>query len=135
MSPTKLTLTSDAVHLDAALACKVIPAFNHDYARYITEHCTDADPGRLITLCESTSDWTHWETHPLGDELVLVTKGRAEFIQDVGGTYHRVIVGPNEAVINRAGVPHTANVIEPFTALYITPGPGTTHTPRSEKPV
>ncbi len=135
MTAAKLDLTHDAVHLGAALACTAIPAFNHDYDRYIAAHCTDADPGRLITIYESTADWSSWETHPLGEELVIVTQGRAEFIQDLGGTYHRIVVGPNEAVINPAGVPHTANVLEPFTAVYITPGPGTTHTPRSEKPV
>jgi hypothetical protein len=42
-------------------------------------------------------------------------------------------VGPHEAVINPAGVPHTANVIEAFLALYITPGPGTEHIPRDDR--
>jgi hypothetical protein len=57
-------------------------------------------------------------------------QGKAEFIHDFGGTHRRSIVGPSEAVVNPAGVPHTANVIEPFTAVYLTPCPDTKHLPR-----
>jgi mannose-6-phosphate isomerase-like protein (cupin superfamily) len=78
----------------------------------------------------STENWGSWETHPSGEELVLVLSGRAEFIQLIDGVERRVVVGPHEAIINPAGVAHTANVIEPFAALYITPAPGTSHRPR-----
>lgn len=125
----------DAVHLDSGTGAVPIPGFKDDYDAYIAAHCATA-PGRLVSLATSEKAWPVWETHPAGDEVVIVTKGRAEFIQELGdGTRRRVVVGPNEAIINPAGVPHTANVIEPFTALYLTPCPGTTHRPRGASDV
>ncbi|MBE2248361.1 MAG: cupin domain-containing protein [Myxococcus sp.] len=131
MSEKPLNLERDAIHLGAPSTAVPVPGFEHDYEKYVAAHCSPDDPGRLVTLATSTKDWPVWETHPAGAEVVIVLSGRAEFIQDVGGARRHVIVGPNEAVINPPGVPHTANVIEPFTALYITPGPGTTHLPRT----
>jgi mannose-6-phosphate isomerase-like protein (cupin superfamily) len=107
-----------------------VPDFGGDYDRYIAKYCTDGDVGRLAQLYKSEADWGMWETHPAGDEVVIVMSGRAEFIQRIDGVERRVVVGPGEAIINPPGVAHTANVVEPFLALYITPGPGTFHEPR-----
>lgn len=126
-----LRLERDAVHLDSHVGAVPLPGFENGYDAYIAAHCAPGAPGRLVSLAVSDKHWPVWETHPEGDEVVIVTKGRAEFIQELpGGKRIRVVVGPNEAIINPAGVPHTANVIEPFTALYVTPAPGTTHRPR-----
>jgi mannose-6-phosphate isomerase-like protein (cupin superfamily) len=130
MSGLPLHLERDAIHLPATRGAVALPAFGGEYERYIAAHCTAADPGRLVAIAESKESWPVWEVHPAGEEIVIVVSGRAEFLQDVGGTIERVIVGPNEAIINPAGVPHTANVIEPFTAVYITPCPETHHLPR-----
>jgi len=62
--------------------------------------------------------------------LVIVLSGKAELLQEIEGEARRVILGPKEAIINPQGVWHTANVIEPFLALFVTPGPGTNHRPR-----
>jgi mannose-6-phosphate isomerase-like protein (cupin superfamily) len=127
-----LRLERDAVHLDSHVGVVPLPGFDHDYDSYIAAHCTHAAPGRLVSLGTSTEHWPSWETHPAGDELVIVISGRAEFIQELAdGKRVRSVVGPKEAIINPAGVPHTANVLEAFTAIYVTPCPGTTHRPRS----
>lgn len=125
-----LNLTRDAIHLGGAESALPVPAFNHGYEAYAKAFCTLEHPGRLVAIYTTSEDWAVWEMHPAGDEVVIVTAGRAEFLQDIDGTIVRTVVGPNEAVINPAGVAHTANVIEPFTAVYITPGPGTEHRPR-----
>lgn len=126
-----LQLLNDAVHLGAP--SKVLPLFDfgHDYDKYVAEFCTESDPGRLICLYETTSDWTSWEAHPAGEELVVVVRGKAEFIQEIDSKEQRVVLGPGEAIINPPGVWHTANVIEPFLALFVTPCPGTTHRTRA----
>lgn len=127
-----LQLTLDAVHLDPHVGAVPLAGFDNGYDAYIAAHCRPGQPGRLISLATSTEHWAVWETHPAGDEVVIVTSGRAEFIQELpNGTRVRVRVGPNEAIINPAGVPHTANVIEPFTAICVTPCPDTTHRPRT----
>ncbi|HEY8946312.1 MAG TPA: hypothetical protein VIM73_18805 [Polyangiaceae bacterium] len=122
-------LQGDALHL-AANAVKTVPGFDHDYERYLRTHCTRDDAGRLVSIHETQSDWDSWEIHPAGDEVVLLLRGRARFIQELDGAHRVVVVGPNEAIVNPAGTPHTADVLEPFAALYITPCPGTRHRPR-----
>ncbi len=131
MTTPPLLLTRDAVHLDEDQRAISILSFGHDYEGYVAKYCGPDRPGRLVTVSESREDWPVWECHPLGDELVVLLSGKAEFIQRIDGQEHRVIVGVHEAIVNPAGVSHTANVIEPFLALYITPGPGTTHEPRA----
>lgn len=124
-------LTDTALHLSGAQRVVPLPGFAHDYDAYVAQHCTPADPGRILVQYTTTEAWPTWEVHPAGDEVVIVLSGRARFIQDLDGVHHTVEVGPGEVLINPAGVPHTADVIEPFTALYITPGPGTEHRERS----
>lgn len=133
MEKRPLHLERDAIHLSHRGGVVPIPDFGHEYERYVAAHCTADDPGRLVVIAESKEDWPSWEIHPSGDEVVIVLRGRAEFVQEIEGTERRVIVGPNEAIVNPAGVPHTANVIEPFAALYITPAPDTFHRPRSPR--
>jgi mannose-6-phosphate isomerase-like protein (cupin superfamily) len=129
MKPFNL-LEGDALHL-AMNEVKAVPGFDHDYERYLKTHCTRDDAGRLVSIHETQSNWDAWELHPAGDEVVIVLHGRARFIQDLGGEQRVVVVGPNEAIVNPAGTPHTADVLEPFVALYITPCPGTQHRPRT----
>lgn len=129
-----LHLLNDAAHLAAPSRVVPVPGFAHDYERYLAAHCTPADAGRLVAVYESKTDWPSWECHPAGDELVVVLSGRARFFQQLpGGDERSVELGPFEALVNPAGVPHTADVLEPFTALYVTPCPGTTHTGRSAR--
>lgn len=125
-----LQLLKDAVHLDADSKARPVLDFGHDYGKYLAEFCSQEDPGRLVCLYETKTDWESWESHPAGDELVVVLSGRAEFLQEVAGEERRVILGAYEAIINPPGVWHTANVIEPFLALFVTPGPGTRHRAR-----
>lgn len=126
-----LNLLQDAVHLfgNQSKASPILD-FGQDYDRYLNEYCSDEDPGRLVCLYETKADWSNWEAHPAGDELVVVLSGRAEFLQEVDGEVRKVTLGPHQALINPPGIWHTANVIEPFLALFVTPGPGTLHRPR-----
>lgn len=126
-----LNLLKDAAHLSSPSKVSPVFDFGHDYQKYLVDFCSDQDPGRLVCLYESTSDWENWEAHRAGDELVVVVRGRGELIQEIDGKQQRVILGPGEAIINPPGVWHTANVVEPFLALFVTPGPGTTHRPRA----
>ena len=78
----------------------------------------------------SPADWPVWECHPQGDEPVLVLSGRAVFIQALDAGDQHIEDGAGEALVNPAGVWHTADVHEPLTALYLTPCPGTEHRAR-----
>lgn len=135
--PAPLTLADghDAAHLPSSRgdvpAIIAVRAFAHNYDGYVETFCTPADAGRLVSFGTSHESWRVWEIHPGGDELVIVTRGQAEFVQRLDGREVKVMVGAGQAIINPAGVPHTANVVEPFDAVYITAAPGTYHEPRA----
>ena len=76
------------------------------------------------------ADWTSWERHPAGSEVVVLLAGRATLVQDDDGTEHRIELRAGDAVMNPRGVWHTLDVHAPCRSLYITPGRGTEHRPR-----
>lgn len=128
--PSPIDLKRTAIHLAPNGSLRPVEGFDLDYDGYMEQFCSPGSPGALAHVVHSDRDWPAWEVHPEGDELVFLLSGRASFYQDVGGRVERIDVGPGEGLVNPAGVPHTADVIEPFTALYLTPCPGTHHIPR-----
>ena len=74
--------------------------------------------------------WTTWERHPAGDEVLVTLTGHQTLIQDIDGAHHRIELRAGQAAINPRGVWHTADVHEPSSVLFITPGRGTEHRPR-----
>jgi mannose-6-phosphate isomerase-like protein (cupin superfamily) len=97
---------------------------------YGERFAADGPEGRLVMTFEQAASWDSWERHPAGDEVVVLLSGRADLVQEVDGEHRRVPMLPGEAVVNPAGVWHTADVHEPGTILTITPGQGTEHRPR-----
>ncbi len=120
------------IHQDADPAV-VLETFKFDQAsfeQYIQRYCSDESPGRIVMIESSPADWTSWERHTEGEEIVVVLSGAGEFIQDIDGVHQRVPLLAGTAIINPPGIWHTADITAPLTALYITPCPGTEHKPR-----
>jgi quercetin dioxygenase-like cupin family protein len=131
--PEKFELSSTFVHLGLGSIARELPdfAWTEEYLEgYERATAGDGPEGRLVTMSPQATTWTSWERHPAGDELVVQVDGRSILIQDLDDGEHRLELGPGEAVINPKGVWHTADVVEPGTALFITPGVGTEHRPR-----
>jgi mannose-6-phosphate isomerase-like protein (cupin superfamily) len=97
---------------------------------YEAQTGADGDDGRLVVVSAQERSWDSWERHPAGDEVVVQLAGRVVVIQDTSDGEHRLELGPREGLINPRGVWHTADVLEPGDALFITPGRGTEHRPR-----
>jgi mannose-6-phosphate isomerase-like protein (cupin superfamily) len=91
---------------------------------------SDLQRGRLLTSFRHEADWTSWERHPTGDELVYLVDGSATIHLDDGTdvTSHRL--APRQAVLVPAGTWHTADVHEPGHVLVLTWGEGTENRPR-----
>lgn len=122
------------VHLGLGGVTRPLPDFSwapEFLDRYARETASDGPDGRLVSLLPHTNDWTGWERHPAGEELVVVLSGRVRLVYDEGSGGEVAELGPSEAVINPKGAWHTADVLEAGLALYITPGLGTEHRPRS----
>lgn len=101
------------------------------YENYSKRHESDGAEGRLVALHSFAADWTSWEMHPAGDEVVVCVSGGITLIQEEADGAHRSItLGPGEYAINPAGTWHTADVADPAVALFITAGLGTEHRPR-----
>jgi quercetin dioxygenase-like cupin family protein len=137
MSTGPFDLNQTPIHLDSRIdpehPAVPLPGFGFDppaFEAYVARYCRAGEPGRLLMVETTPADWTTWERHPAGDEIVIVLEGKAVFIQEIDGEARRMPVGPGSTVINPAGVWHTADVEQPMKAVYITPCPGTHHRPR-----
>ncbi len=97
------------------------------FGAYVEAHTSDAEPGRLVMVEETPTDWPGWECHTLGDELVIVLAGRGTFLQEIDGEVERIPVEAGSTILNPAGVWHTADVEESLRAIYLTPCRGTEH--------
>ena len=101
-----------------------------EIGEYGARFAGDGASGRMVTMLPQPESWTSWERHPAGEELVLLLSGRVDLIQEVDGQEHRIELHAGDGVLNPPNVWHTADVIEPGDALFITPGEGTEHKPR-----
>jgi uncharacterized cupin superfamily protein len=126
-------LSDTPIHLGLGATAVPLEGFAWDpayLAAYGERFASDGDEGRLVTLGAMTDDWDSWERHPAGEEVVVCLSGRVRLIQEIGGEEVAVEAGPGDAIVNPPGVWHTADVLEPAQALFITPGRGTAHRPR-----
>jgi mannose-6-phosphate isomerase-like protein (cupin superfamily) len=116
------------VHLGGGATATPLPDFtwSPDYlAGYQERFAKDGAEGRLVCVLPQDKTWDSWERHPDGEEVVVLLSGRVDLVQELDGDEHVVELHPGQAVINPAGVWHTARVHEPGVGLFITPGRGT----------
>jgi mannose-6-phosphate isomerase-like protein (cupin superfamily) len=85
---------------------------------------------RLVGIFAYDGDWTSWEVHPDGDEIVVLLSGAVDLVLDLPSGQRTVELRDRGAAIVPGGVWHTADVLAPSEALHITRGAGTTHRPR-----
>jgi mannose-6-phosphate isomerase-like protein (cupin superfamily) len=90
---------------------------------------TDLGDGRLVCAFHFSEDWTSWEVHPAGDEIVILLSGAIDLVLDEPGGERVVPLRDRGACIVPRGVWHTARVHAPSEALHITRGAGTEHRP------
>jgi mannose-6-phosphate isomerase-like protein (cupin superfamily) len=136
MTTTTGTHDLRAVPIHLGLGARAVPVTGwawsaEQLAAYEERFASDGPEGRLVMIFDQAASWDTWEQHPAGEEVVVLLSGRADLIQEVDGRHERVPMSPGEAVVNPAGVWHTADVHEPGAILTITSGFGTTHRPRS----
>jgi mannose-6-phosphate isomerase-like protein (cupin superfamily) len=83
--------------------------------------------GWLVSEFECAADWTIWEMHPHGDELVYLLSGRVTMILEMGTTPESIELADPQAFVIPKGVWHTAKVKTPSRMLFVTRGIGTLH--------
>jgi mannose-6-phosphate isomerase-like protein (cupin superfamily) len=128
MTDTAFDLSRTFVHLGVAPTATPLPDFSwapDALAAYQRRFEADGGHGRLVCVLAQDATWDSWERHPAGEEVVVLLSGRIDVVQEIDGREHVVELRPGEALINPAGVWHTARIHEPGQALFITPGAGT----------
>jgi quercetin dioxygenase-like cupin family protein len=121
LSSTYLRLRSDAsvepLPVDTTfwqrLATGQLGTFHHEYL--VTSHAFD-------------TDWSMWEMHPKGDEIVCLLSGSVTFILEREGGHQAIDLDESGAyVIVPKGTWHTARARAASRMLFITAGEGTQH--------
>lgn len=132
-----ISLETHPIHLGTGASALSQPAFPRDeramdwYMAYGARHAADGTDGRLVSLFHFTESWSGWEMHPAGDEVVVCLSGQITLIQQHGdGAERTIALTAGQYAINPPGTWHTADVFEPVSALFITPGEGTQNRPR-----
>ena len=88
-----------------------------------------SEKGRLLSTLSMGADWTNWEMHPAGDEILFMLEGKATFILELPHGLREIALGSGRLLVVPKGVWHTAKVSEPSHLLTITVGSGTQHRP------
>ena len=94
---------------------------------------SDLDGGRLVSAYRFDADWTSWERHPAGDELVFQLSGALDFVVEDGGRERTVPLRGRAALVVPRGLWHTVRVLEPGEAIFVTRGAGTQHRPLTRR--
>lgn len=125
-------LSQTFIHLGPGVRATPFPdfAWSPEYlAGYADATAGDGDEGRLVCIVEQAATWDTWERHPAGEEVVVLLSGRVDLVQEVDGVETVIALHPGQATVNPPNVWHTARVLAPGRALFITPGRGTEHRP------
>ncbi|MDW3216225.1 MAG: cupin domain-containing protein [Ilumatobacteraceae bacterium] len=120
-----IDLTDTYLHLERGPGLNVLEIDEHFWPTI--DERTDLEDGRLVMATPVTADWSNWEMHPDGDEVILVTDGAVRIHTEAGDP---VVVRAPELVVMPAGTWHTMDVVEPARVITITWGAGTRHRDR-----
>lgn len=86
----------------------------------------------MVSLLTFETDWTMWEMHPRGDEIVCLLSGAVAFVLErEDGTETIDLETSGDFLVVPQGTWHTATVSEPARMLFITAGEDTQHRPIS----
>jgi mannose-6-phosphate isomerase-like protein (cupin superfamily) len=89
------------------------------------------DQGWLMSEFVCSEDWSNWEMHPQGDELVYLLSGDVELHLELPDGLKTERITSRGATLVPRGVWHTAKVFAPSRMFFITRGEGTQHRAKS----
>ncbi len=129
----KIDITTVPIHL--GLGGTAVPVQDFEWsderlAAYERATRADGPDGRMAMMFHMVGSWTTWERHPLGAEVVIACTGTHRFVQQLPDGEVAEEISAGQALINPAGVWHTADSGDGGWVMTITPGLGTEHRPR-----
>ncbi len=105
-----------------------VEAFDENLYQRIEKNYDDFRGHELVSCHEFNEDWTSWEMHPNGDEIVMLLSGRATLVLETDAGEKTVFVeeAGSYAIVPR-GVWHIVRTTIKTKMLFVTPGEGTRH--------
>ena len=86
--------------------------------------------GTMISAGVGDADWTTWEMHPSGAEVLVILEGEPRvWLDHPDGRLEAIGASPGATVIVPKGAWHRVECDHHHKILYVTYGPGTTHRP------
>lgn len=130
MSHAALNLVQTFVRTRGDGRAELLPVDDTFWQRLSSGALGDFHREQLISAYDMDADWTSWEMHPKGDELVCLLSGAARFIiESTDGTREISLTDAGAFLLVPAGCWHTAKISTPSRLLFVTPGEGTMHRP------
>lgn len=84
----------------------------------------------LVSSFSFDADWSSWEMHPAGDEVVCLLSGEVDMVLARDGNEEVArLRQPGEYVVVPKGIWHTARTRVATAMLFVTPGQHTQHKP------
>jgi len=122
---TSRHFSESAVVFKPDMACDVVPLTPKLY-QHLDERYDQFHRHALIALHNFTADWSTWEIHPHGDEMVFLVSGEIEFLLNTADGVETVLLNSSGSyVIVPKNTWHTARVKHAASCLFMTPGEGT----------
>jgi mannose-6-phosphate isomerase-like protein (cupin superfamily) len=137
MADSTIDLLKNYLLLEPEGAAVLLPGGGEFWSQLMSGEATDpgilrlmgSAHGRLLSALLMHADWTNWEMHPAGDEILFMLEGKATFLLEFPDGLREVPLTAGRVLVIPKGVWHTAKVSEPTRLLAITVGQGTQHRP------
>jgi mannose-6-phosphate isomerase-like protein (cupin superfamily) len=127
-TPGSLNLTSTYLRLRGDASIEPLAADDTFWERLAAGRLGTFHNEYLVTCHVMDADWTVWEMHPRGDEIVCLVSGSVTFILERhGGNQAVELNDAGSYVIIPRGTWHTAKVHGPTRMIFITAGEDTEH--------
>lgn len=121
-------LASTFVRLRSDGSAEPLPVDDSFWQRLASGQLGTFRDEHLVSCYAFNADWTSWEMHPKGDEIVCLLSGSVTFVlEELHGNREILLDRANAFAIVPRGTWHTAKVHEPSSMLFITPGEDTQH--------
>ena len=137
MADDTIDLSKNYMLLESDGTTVLLPGGGDFWGQLMSGNATDpgirqlmgSEKGRLLSALPMNADWTNWEMHPAGDEILFMLEGKATFLLELADGVKEVAFSAGRLLVIPKGVWHTAKVSEPVRLLAITAGLGTQHRP------
>ncbi len=137
MADDTVDLWKNYLLLESDGTATVLPGGGDFWGQLLSGKTTDpgilrlmgSEKGRLLAGLSMGADWTNWEMHPAGDEILFMLEGKATFVLELPDGLKEITLEAGRLLAIPQGVWHTARVIQPARLIAITAGQRTQHRP------